>query len=72
MEGFGMLFRFKKCLPGRPCRNAVADPGFPRGMRELRVGGRGEGRHQSIVTKIYCRKLHENEENWTGGSRIQY
>ena len=39
----------------------VADPGFPRGAPPER-----EGAPTYYLAKI-CRRVHANEENWTGG-----
>ena len=39
---------------------STADPGFPEG-----------GAPTYYLAKI-CRKLHENEENWTGAARPKF
>ena len=41
-------------------RDAVADPGFPRwGGQPLSLD------RKPIIWQNFCRKLHENERNWT-------
>ena len=44
----------------------VADPGFPRGAPPER-----EGAPTYYLAKI-CRRVHANEENWTGGRRLKF
>ena len=40
--------------------SSVTDPGFPRRGRQLLNLGQ-----KSIIWQDFCRKLHENERNWT-------
>ena len=45
------------------CWFAAADPGFPQGGRQPQKLA------PSYYLAKFCQKLHENEENWVGGTR---